>query len=119
MGSDLIALFIGIALAVVVVCSGWRRNLAEVTRSWLPRFEQAPKPEALTSEPLGSRQGRRELSPGERRFAIWFYLIASAVYAAVLVLSTRDRPIHAAMAVLFAISAVVLIRKKSPPSSTI
>jgi len=119
MGSDLIALFVGVALAVVVVCLGWRRNLAEVTQGWLPRFEKAPKPATPMSESLGSRQGHRELSPGQRRFAIWFYLIASATYAAVLVLSTRDRPVHAAMAVLFAISAVMLIRKKSPPSSTI
>jgi hypothetical protein len=37
MSSDLIALVVGITLDIAIVVLGLRRNLSDVTRSWLPR----------------------------------------------------------------------------------
>jgi hypothetical protein len=60
--------------------------------------------------------GRRQLSPQQRRFAIWAYLLMSVLNAALAVLSTDNRLLHVSSAVLFAVGAVVFVLKKSPAS---
>jgi hypothetical protein len=114
MSSDLIAWVVAITLGIAVVVLGLRRNLADVTQSWPPRFGEASKPVTATPEPLDGGQGRRELSPRQRRFAIWAYLLASVFNAALAVLSADDRLLHAVSAALFAIGAVVFLLKRSP-----
>jgi hypothetical protein len=116
MSSDLIAWIVGITLGIAVVCLGLRRNLADVTRSWLPRFGENPE---LTTATLGlfdGGQGRRQLSPRERRFGIWFYSMLSVCNAALAVLSADSRLLHVSSAALFAIGAVIFL-KRSPSSA--
>lgn len=116
MGSDLIALVVAITLGLVVVGLGLRRNLSDVTRSWLPQFGDAPK----STGPLGSfdgGQGRRQISPRQRRLSIWLYLLISVGYAASSVVSAESRLWHASMAALFAIGALVFWLRK--PSSAL
>jgi hypothetical protein len=106
MSSDLIALVVGITLGITVVVLGLRRNLADVTRSWLPRFGEVPEPGATPGLFEGG-QGHRQLSPRQTRLAIWGSLLFSVCYAALAVLSTDDRLMHVIGAALFAILAVV------------
>ena len=115
MSSDLIAWVVGITLGIAVVCLGLRRNLADVTRSWLPRFGEAPKP-ATAPWSFDGGQGRRQTSPRQRRFFIGAYLLLSLYNAVLAVLWADDRLLHVGSAVLFAIGAVVFLLKK-PPSS--
>lgn len=116
MSSDLIPWVVGITLGVADVGLGLRRNPGDVTRSWLPRFGKAPEPLTATPESSDSGQGRRQLSPRQRRFAIWGYLLISACNAAFAVLWADGRLLHALSAVLFAIGAVVFLLKRSPSS---
>jgi hypothetical protein len=106
MSSDLIALVVGITLGIAVVVLGLRRNLADVTRSWLPQFGEPPERGAMP-ELFEGGQGHRQFSPRQTRFAIWASLLFSACYAALAVLSTDDRLMHVIGAALFAIVAVV------------
>jgi hypothetical protein len=118
MGSDLVAWVVAIGLGVSVVGLGLRRNLGDATRSWLPRFGEASEQVAATPAPSTEGQGSRELSPRQRRWVIRGYLLFSLCYAAVAVLSTDDRLANAIFAALFALSAVVLLRRRSPSSSS-
>jgi hypothetical protein len=115
MSSDLIAWIVGISLGIAVVVLGLRRNLDEVTRSWLPRFGESPEPVAAIPELSGGGHGSRQLSPRQRRFAIWAYLLISACNATFAVLSADDRLLHAVSAALW-IGAAVLVLKRSPSS---
>lgn len=116
MSSDLIAWVVGITLGIAVVGLGLRRNLADVTRSWLPRLGEAPEPVTATPESSDGGQGRPQLSPRQRQFAIWAYLLISLCNAAFAVLWVDNRLLHAISAALFAIGAVVHILKRSPSS---
>jgi len=107
MSSDLIAGVVGLMLGMAVVVLGLRRNLADVTRSWLPRFGEAPEPATATPGLFDGGAGHRQLSPRQTRVAIWAYLLFSVTYAAFAVLSTDDRLMHVVGAALFAIVAVV------------
>jgi hypothetical protein len=111
MSSDLIAWVVGITLGIAVVGLGLRRNLADVTRSWLPRFGEAPEPVTATLESSDGGQGRRQLSTRQRQFVIWAYLLISLCNAAFAVLWADNRLLHAISAALFAIGAVVLMLK--------
>ncbi|HEY6550572.1 MAG TPA: hypothetical protein VIY71_05160 [Solirubrobacterales bacterium] len=116
MSSDLIAWVVGITLGIAVVGLGLRRNLDDVTRTWLPRFGEAPESVTATLELSDGGQGRRPLSPRQRRFAIWAYLLLSVCNVAFAVLWADNRLLHAINAALFAIGAVVLMLKRSPSS---
>jgi hypothetical protein len=118
MSSDLIAWVVALTLGIAVVGLGLRRNLADVTRSWLPRYEEVPEAVTVKPDSPGGEQGRRQLSPRQRRLAIWAYLIASTFYAAMAVLRAGDRPLHTISAAAFAIGAVVfMLRGRRPPSN--
>ncbi len=111
MSSDLIAWVVAITLGAVVVVLGWRRDLGDVTRSWLPRFGEPS--ESVTTMPESAAAGQgRELSPRQRRFVIWGYLVLGAGYAVITVLSAHSRLLHAASAATFGIGAVVLMLKE-------
>jgi hypothetical protein len=113
MSSDLIAWVVAITLGVVVVVLGWRRNLGDVTRNWLPRFEGPSEP--VTTRPESAAGGqRRQFSPGERRLAIWVYLGLSFGNAAMAILWSHDRPLHAIGAAVFGFGAVMFALKKWP-----
>jgi hypothetical protein len=116
MSSDLIAWVVGITLGIVVVGLGLRRNLGDVTRSWLPRFGELPEPVAATPEFFDGGQERRQLSPRQRRFVICSYLLISVCDAALAVQSADNRLLHAIFAALFAIIVVVPMLKRSPSS---
>jgi hypothetical protein len=114
MNSDLIAWIVAIALGLAVVGLGLRRDLGEITRSWLPRFGEAPEPVTATPGSSDGGQVRRQLSPRQRRFVIWAYLLISVCNAAFAVLWADNRLLHAISAALFAIGAVVLMLRRSP-----
>lgn len=112
MSSDLVAWVVGITLGIAVVGLGLRRNLGDVTRSWLPRFGEAPKPVTATPESFDGGQGRRQLSPRQRQFVNWGYLLISLWNAALAVLAADNRLLHVISAALFGIVAVVLMLKE-------
>jgi hypothetical protein len=95
-----------------------RRNLSDLTQSWLPRFGEAPESVTATPESSDGGQGHRQLSPRQRQFAIWAYLLISLSNAAFAVLWTDNRPLHTISAALFAIGAVELILKGAPSFPT-
>jgi hypothetical protein len=113
MSSDLIAWVVAITLAIAVIGLGLRRNLSDVTQSWLPRFGEDSEPAVATPELFDGGQGRRQSSPRQMRLAIWFSLLASATNAAFAVLSAENRLPHVISAVLFAIAAAIDARRLS------
>ncbi|HEX4464684.1 MAG TPA: hypothetical protein VH042_08625 [Solirubrobacterales bacterium] len=117
MSSDLIAWVVGITLGMTVVALGLRRNLADVTRSWLPQFGKAPKLVSATPDSFGGQRSR-QLSPRQRQLVIWSFLFFGLCEAAFAVLGANDRLWHAIMAALFAIGAVVhTLRAPSSPET--
>jgi hypothetical protein len=116
MSNDLIAWIVAITLGLIVVGLGLRRDLAEITRNWLPRFEEASERATPTPGPSDGGQGRRQLSPRQRQWVIWAYLMISLCNAVLAVLWADNRLLHAVSAALFAIGAVVLMLKRSPSS---
>ena|SRR6476660_1559896 len=115
MSNDLIALVVAITLGIAVVGLGLRRNLGDLTRSWLPRFGEGSEPTTATPGLFNGGQGRRELSPRQRRIAFWGYLLMSVSYAVLAALSADDRLLHASGAVLW-LGAGVLVLRRSPAS---
>jgi hypothetical protein len=116
MSSDLIAWVVAITLGVAVIGLGLRRNLADTTRNWLPRFEEAPElPAATPGLPDGERR-HRPLSPRQRQWIVGVYLLLGLCNAALALLSANDRLFHVLSAALFALSALVFLLKKWPPS---
>jgi hypothetical protein len=117
MSSDLVALIVAFTLGIAVVILGLRRNLSETTRNGLPRIEGDSDRATPT---LGLYEGgvrpRRPISPRQRRWTIWAYLLMSLSFAAFAVLSAHDRVFHAIFAAGFALNAVVWWLKR-PPSS--
>jgi len=116
MSSDLIAWVVAITLGIAVVVLGLRRNLSETTRNGLPRFGGASEPETATLGSSGGERWRRPLSPRERRWMIWAYLLMSLTFAAFAVLSGHDRLFNAILAATFALNAAVCWLKRSPSS---
>jgi hypothetical protein len=118
MSSDLIAWIVAITLGIAVVVLGLRRSLSDTTRNGLPRFGGDPERATAT---LGLYEGeerrRRPLSPRQRRWMIWVYLLMSLSFAAFAVLSAHDRLFHAIFAAAFALNAVVFWLRRSPSSS--
>src|SRR6476620_11017796 len=110
MSSDLIAWIVAIAFGLAVVVLGLRRDLGEATRDWLPRFGAA----AATPEPSHGGHKRRQLSPRERRFFFWAYLLFGLCNAVLAVLSDDNGLVYAILAVLWAVNAVVLLLKGDP-----
>lgn len=108
MSSDLIAWVVAITLGIAVVVLGLRRNLSDATRNGLPRFGGDPERATAT---LGLYEGkerrRRPLSPRQRRWMIWAYLLVSLSFAAFAVLSAHDRLFNAILAATFALNAAV------------
>jgi hypothetical protein len=117
MGSDLIAWVVAITLGIAVVVVGLRRNLSETTLNGLPRVGGDPERATAT---LGLYEGgerrRRPLSPRQRRWMIWAYLLMSLTFAAFAVLSAHDRLFNAVLAATFALNAAVFWLKRSPSS---
>jgi hypothetical protein len=119
MSSDLIAAIVAITLGIAVVVLGLRRNLSEITRDGLPRFDGDPE---RATPMLGLYEGeergrRRPLSPRQRRWAASFYLLFALFYAAFAVLSAESRLHDASIAGLFALGAGFhLWRGSSHPS---
>jgi hypothetical protein len=116
MSSDFIAWIIAIALGVAVVGLGWRRELADTTRNWLPQFGEASEQATVPPGPSDAVQRRRPLSPGQRRWIAGGYLLISLGNAALALLGADDRLFHAIIAALFALLAVAFLLKKWPPS---
>jgi hypothetical protein len=116
MGSDLIAWIVAIVLGVAVVGLGLRRNLGDTTRNWLPRSEEASGQGIGELAPFDGEQRRRPLSPRQRRWMIWAYLLMSLSIAAFAVLSAHNRLFNAILAATFALNAAVLWLKRSPSS---
>lgn len=118
MSSDLIALVFALALGAAVVIVGLRRDLSETTRNGLPRVGERPERATAT---LGLYEGeetrRRQLSPRQRRWMIWVYLLMSLTYAAYAGLSADDRLLHAGMAGLWALGAMAVLRQGSSRAS--
>jgi hypothetical protein len=117
MSSDLIAWVVAITLGIAVVVLGLRRNLSDTTRNGLPQFGGNPERATAT---LGLYEGeerrRRPLSPRQRRWMIWAYLLMSLSFAAFAVLSAHNRLFNAVLAAMLALHAVMLWLKR-PPSS--
>jgi hypothetical protein len=117
MSSDLIAWVVAVTLGTAVVVLGLRRNLSETTRNGLPRVGEDPERATAT---LGLYEGgerrRRPLSPRQRRWMIWAYLLMSLSFVAFAVLSAHDTLFNAILAAMLALNAVVLWLKRPPPS---
>jgi hypothetical protein len=107
----LIAWIVAIALGIAVVVLGLRRNLGDTTRKWLPRSEEASVQEIEALWPSDDEQRRRPLSPRQRRWMIWAYLLMSLSFAAFAVLSAHNWLFNAIFAVTLALNAAVLWRK--------
>lgn len=116
MNSGFIAWIVAIALGVTVVGLGWRRKLADTTRNWLPRFGEASEPAAVPTGPSDVGQRRRPLSPRQRRWIVWGYLLLSLCNAVLALFGADGRLFYALIATLWALSAVALFLKKWPPS---
>ncbi|HEY5709393.1 MAG TPA: hypothetical protein VIS51_08350 [Solirubrobacterales bacterium] len=111
MSSDLITWIVAIALGLAVVGLGWRRDLGDVTRNWLPRFGEASEQATETRGLSKGGQGRRQLSPRQRQLAIWGYLLIGLCNAAFAVLWVDGRLRHVIFAATFATLAVVHMLK--------
>jgi len=109
MSSDLIAGVVAIAFGIVVVGVGLRRNLSDVTRSGLPRYERDPEATTIATELYAGGQRRNQLSPLTRKLGIWLYLLMSLTYAAFSVFGTDERLMHASLAILSAVAAVAFM----------
>jgi hypothetical protein len=118
MSNGLLAWVVAVTLGLAVIVLGLRRNLADVTRSWLPRFGDAPEPATPPQGFFDGGQERRQISPRQRRIAIWSYLLFSLWNAALALLSADDRLLHAASAALFAVGAVVFLLRKPSMRTT-
>ena len=117
MSSDLIAWVVAITLGIAVVVLGLRRNLSDTTRNGLPQFGGDPERATATLGLYGGEERRRrQLSPRQRRWMIWAYLLMSVSFAAFAVLSAHDRLFDAILAATFALNAVVFWLKGSPSS---
>jgi hypothetical protein len=117
MGSDLIASVVAITLGVAVVLLGLRRNLSETTRNGLPRFGKDPEQATASFGPPEGEQWRRPLSPRQRGWLVSVYLLLALIQASSAVLSSHDKLIHAATAVLVVLGVVALLLRKLPHSS--
>src|SRR4051794_31428675 len=82
MSSDFIAWIVAIALGAAVVGLGWQRKLANTTRNWLPRFGEASEQVTVAPGLSDREQRRRPLSPRQRRWIVWGYLLLSLCNAA-------------------------------------
>jgi len=116
MSNDLLAWIVAITLGVAVVVLGLRRNLSDITRNGLPRFEEAPEQAAVRPGPGHHEQRRRPLSKWQRRWFVGVYLLLSLGNAARVVLSADERTPHAIGAAMFALCAVVFFLRRSPSS---
>jgi hypothetical protein len=119
MSSDLIAWVVAITLGLAVVGLGLRRNLSATTRNGLPRLRgDSERATATLGLYEGGNRPRRPLSPRQRRWAIWAYLLMSLTFAAFAVLSAHDRLFNAIFAAMLALNAAVYWLRRSPSSSS-
>ncbi len=116
MGSDLIAWIVAIGLGIAVVVLGFRRDLGEITRNWLPRPAEAPEQETGAPRPSGDGQSRRPLSPRQRGWMSGGFLLFGLAYAVMATLWADDRLIHAVFAALWVVIAVGYFQGKLPLS---
>jgi hypothetical protein len=114
---DLVVLLIALALGIVVVILGLRRNLSETTRDWLPRFgEDSERSTATVGLYEGGDRPRKPASPRQRRWMASFYLLLALTNLAFAVLSADSRLFRAGFAGLWALAAVVfLLRSRQNP----
>jgi hypothetical protein len=107
MSSDLVAWVVAITLGIAVVGLGFRRNLADVTRSWLPQFGgDSERATATLGLYEGEERRRRPLSPRQKRWMAGGFLLLSLAYAVMALMWANDRLIHAVFAALWVIVAV-------------
>jgi hypothetical protein len=116
MSNDLIAWIVVITLGAVVVVLGLRRNLSEITRNGLPRFDRASEQATAIPGPPGYGQWRRPLTQRQWRWGAGVYLLLGLGNAATAVMQADSRLIHAISAATFAFGAVVVLLRK-PRSS--
>jgi hypothetical protein len=107
MSSDLIAWVVAITLGIAVVGLGLRRNLADVTQSWLPRFGgDSERATATLGLYEGEERRRRPLSPRQKRWMAGAFLLLGLANAVMALMWANDRLIHAVFAALWVILAV-------------
>jgi hypothetical protein len=117
MDSDLIAWVVAITLGIAVVVLGLQRNLSTTTLKGLPRFgRDSERATATLGLYEGEERRRLPLSPRQRRWMIWSYLLMSLTFAAFAVLSSHDGLSNAILAAVFALNAAMLWLKRSPSS---
>lgn len=75
----------------------------------LPRFGDASEQATVPRGRSNAEQRRRPLSPRQRRWIVWGYLLISLCNAALALLGADDWLFHAIIAVLFALSAVAFL----------
>ncbi len=66
--------------------------------------------------PFDAKRRHRPLSPRQRRWTVWGYLLLGLANAALALPSANDRLIHAIIGALFTVLAVAVWLKKWPPS---
>lgn len=110
MSSDLIAGVVALALGLAVVVLGLRRDLSEVTRSWLPRWD-TPEDAPAAPGPQGGGREHRDLSPRQRRLLAAFYFLFAILWASEAVFWADDRLLHGVLAGLWVVTAVVLVSR--------
>lgn len=111
MGSEVIGGAVALGLAFVVIAVGWRRDLDELTRSWLPRFGKAPELATATPGPSAGERARRPPSPRQKQLFIGCYLLVAAGNAVLAALSADYRPLRAATAVVVLAVLVMTLRR--------
>jgi hypothetical protein len=106
MGSDLVAWVVAITLGIAVVVLGLRRELADTTRSWLPRPGEDSEREVATLRSFDGERRPRQLTLRQKRWMAGGFLLLGLAYAVMALVWAENRSIHAVFAALWAIVAV-------------
>jgi len=109
---DLIALGIAIVLGLAVLGLGLRRQLGDLTQSWLPRYESGSAHEPYVSTSYAKERGRTRLSK-----RMWWSLVVLysvlALYRVVTAVATdEERLLNATLAVLFGVVVAVYVWRR-------
>ncbi|HET7443714.1 MAG TPA: hypothetical protein VFJ57_03570 [Solirubrobacterales bacterium] len=116
MSTDLIALVVALALGTAVIVLGLRRNLSETARNGLSRFGADPERQTAT---LGLYEGEEKpRCPVSPRLAVPLYLLIALVQGASAMKASDDWLLHAALAALAVVAAVVYVLRNARRTGT-